>query len=970
MKYRRFHRTTVAALLGSTALLAAGSAAAQSAPTCITIRRGELGDVKDTFLAADYVGYAPGGEVNVFFGLASSGSGQNRALIGFDLSPIPAGATVTSAIFTPNIGFNDHLFPATVHRALAPWNELTVTKENWSPATNIDPTVITSFTGWGRKLIDITGLVAGWVNGTIPNYGIVMQDPVARHLMFTSEASLGNRPYLSVCYVASADQDSDGRNDGEDNCPTVANADQLNSDTDGLGDACDDDDDNDTVADATDNCAVLSNQDQANTDGDGLGDACDGDDDGDGAADGADNCALIANADQADLDGDGAGDACDADDDADGVADASDNCPALANADQADSETDGIGDACDGDDDDDAVDDGDDNCPVAPNADQLDTDDDGQGDACDGDDDADGVDDLDDNCVSAINAEQVDTDDDGAGDACDLDDDADGVQDTTDNCPVAANVDQLDTDGDNVGDACDSDDDNDGAQDAVDNCAVLANTNQVDTDSDGAGDACDADDDDDGLSDTADNCPLASNVGQDDSDGDSTGDTCDPDDDNDGVLDDVDNCTFASNPAQTDLDADGDGDACDLDLDGDGVTNEDDNCAAVPNDQADHDDDGVGNACDSDLDSDGIENALDNCPFAANLDQADLDGDDVGDACDEDLDGDGRLNGADNCAATPNPGQLDTDADSLGDVCDADDDGDGDLDTADNCPLVANEEQTDTDDDGAGDACDGDDDSDGVADGADTCPATLPDDVIDPATGCSVDQLCPCAGPRGQDLEWTNHSQYVSCVKSTTTTFKQKNLITTAQRNALVNEAQDADCGTNPCKGNPLKNKASSPNSPALTLTAVSFTKTGTQAPSAHRVFAGTTEIFANGAGKYVVPLRDATGKVIRDLLTPAELKSSSLPRGSFVVLRGGDGSVVQGLMGFMKKSMVAMELTSSYGGAAHGGVRNLSFEGQGNGTATLGKAGKDEFWREIGQIRMKTTVTTAADLMKTYVCE
>jgi hypothetical protein len=71
-----------------------------------------------------------------------------------------------------------------------------------------------------------------------------------------------------------------------------------------------------------------------------------------------------------------------------------------------------------------------------------------------------------------------------------------------------------------------------------------------------------------------------------------------------------------------------------------------------------------------------------------------------------------------------------------------------------------------------------------------------------------------------------------------------------------------------------------------------------------------------------------------------------------------------------MKKSKAAAEVVASYGGALHGGTKNLSFEHQGDGTATLGKANQDEFYREIGQLRVKATVTTAADLVQSTICE
>ncbi|MEA2386809.1 MAG: hypothetical protein QOJ22_983 [Thermoleophilaceae bacterium] len=121
-----------------------------------------------------------------------------------------------------------------------------------------------------------------------------------------------------------ADSDADGRVDTADNCPFAANADQLDTDGDRAGDACDADDDADGDPDADDNCALTPNPTQANLDGDAQGDACDADDDGDGVPDASDNCPVTANPNQANFDGDAQGDACDTDDDNDGLLDGPD----------------------------------------------------------------------------------------------------------------------------------------------------------------------------------------------------------------------------------------------------------------------------------------------------------------------------------------------------------------------------------------------------------------------------------------------------------------------------------------------------------------------------------------------------------------------------------------------------------------------------------------------------------------------
>jgi hypothetical protein len=359
--------------------------------------------------------------------------------------------------------------------------------------------------------------------------------------------------------------------------------------------------DNDGVDDDKDNCPTVSNPDQKDTDKDGQGDMCDNDLDGDGVDNNDDNCIDVYNPDQKDTDKDGKGDACDDDIDGDGIKNNEDNCPMIPNPDQKDTDNNGIGDACEQDSDKDGVTDDVDNCKDTYNPDQKDTDKDGKGDACDDDIDGDGVKNENDNCPEISNPDQKDTDRDGKGDACDDDIDGDGVKNENDNCPEISNPDQKDTDKDGKGDACDDDIDGDGVKNENDNCPEISNPDQKDTDKDGKGDACDSDIDGDGIENGNDNCPYVYNPDQKDTDGDGKGDACETDGDGDGIDDNVDNCPSVYNPNQRDMDRDGKGDACDDDIDGDGVKNDKDNCPYVPNsDQKDTDGDGIGDACDDD----------------------------------------------------------------------------------------------------------------------------------------------------------------------------------------------------------------------------------------------------------------------------------------------------------------------------------------------------------------------------------
>ncbi len=172
---------------------------------------------------------------------------------------------------------------------------------------------------------------------------------------------------VNVTVEYDVDVDDDQVEDGDDNCEIVFNPNQLDSDRDGLGDACDANDDNDALLDVDDNCPAVPNNDQADLDGDNIGDVCDDDVDGDGILNLVDNCLRQVNPNQANIDGDAFGDVCDDDIDGDGRLNGVDNCPNHANADQSDLDGDGRGEPCDDDDDGDLLVDTFDNCDVDAN---------------------------------------------------------------------------------------------------------------------------------------------------------------------------------------------------------------------------------------------------------------------------------------------------------------------------------------------------------------------------------------------------------------------------------------------------------------------------------------------------------------------------------------------------------------------------------------------------------------------------
>ena len=174
-------------------------------PGCVTIRRGEQGDVMDTEICAYWGNWAPGAYPSLQSG-TSAVSGVHRVLLGFDIDSIPEHADVTSATVTIKEQWNASPSTVRAHEFLEPWTEATA---SWVTVDydDFDAVVLDSFAvgSLGLRTLDITSLVSDWHAGVSPNYGILLEEDVtgaAGYRAFaTSEWSdMASRPSLTVCY--------------------------------------------------------------------------------------------------------------------------------------------------------------------------------------------------------------------------------------------------------------------------------------------------------------------------------------------------------------------------------------------------------------------------------------------------------------------------------------------------------------------------------------------------------------------------------------------------------------------------------------------------------------------------------------------------------------------------------------------------------------------------------------------------
>lgn len=132
---------------------------------------------------------------------------RTQPFLKFDLSLIPPGSTINEA--TLKLYLNDmsgkKSIKAEAFRATGDWDEQTLSWNNKPTGPEIGKTATVS-DNRGNKNFDLTSLVAGWLAGSYPNFGLFLDysGKDTYSVVFNSREAPNNQPYLVIYYAPPA----------------------------------------------------------------------------------------------------------------------------------------------------------------------------------------------------------------------------------------------------------------------------------------------------------------------------------------------------------------------------------------------------------------------------------------------------------------------------------------------------------------------------------------------------------------------------------------------------------------------------------------------------------------------------------------------------------------------------------------------------------------------------------------------
>lgn len=165
---------------------------------------------QDTYISEWYNRKNFGSNIALFLNQYLQPGDDYRSLMQFDLRAIPVTATIDKAVLELTMYRNevkDKSATIFVHHLLDNWHQFSVTWNNQPPLSKLPDAALTikNTTPLGKIYIDITELVKGWYEGSIPNNGLILKGNELMNGLIafrsTNFTDSNTWPLLNISYI-------------------------------------------------------------------------------------------------------------------------------------------------------------------------------------------------------------------------------------------------------------------------------------------------------------------------------------------------------------------------------------------------------------------------------------------------------------------------------------------------------------------------------------------------------------------------------------------------------------------------------------------------------------------------------------------------------------------------------------------------------------------------------------------------